>query len=217
MSRRLTAQESVLAALRADIRTGDLRPGDQIVQESLADRYGVSRVPLREALKTLEAEGQVEYHPHRGYFVVELSVDDLTEVYRLRELLEGEALRHAVPALADEDIEVIAELLDEVEAAAGRADVIAMAEANRRFHFAIFDAAGMPRLSRLLRQLWEATDAYRALYYQDPDNRDRVETEHRAMVAALRARDGEELVRQQDAHRARTVDSVRARLGHPTA
>lgn len=212
MSRRLTAQESVLAALHADIRTGELRPGDQIVQESLADRYGVSRVPLREALKTLEAEGLVEHHPHRGYFLVEMSVDDLAEVYSLRELLEAEALRQAVPLLSDVDIEVISEILDEVESAARAADVVSMAEANRRFHFAIFDAAGMPRLSRLLRQLWEATDAYRALYYEDPGNRDRVQHEHRAMIAALRARDAQELIRQQDSHRARTVDSVRARL-----
>ena len=77
--RRVTTQDVVLRALRKDLLTGQLGPGDQIVQESLADRYGVSRVPLREALKTLESEGQVVYYPHRGYFVAELSVDDLLE------------------------------------------------------------------------------------------------------------------------------------------
>ena len=100
VERRQTAQDTVLAALRADILDGTLAPGDQIVQESLADRYGVSRVPLREALKTLESEGQVAYYPHRGYFVTELSVADLLEVYRLRALLEAEAIRAAVPSLA---------------------------------------------------------------------------------------------------------------------
>ena len=210
--RRATAQDAVLAALRSDILTGDLAPGDQIVQESLAERYGVSRVPLREALKTLESEGQVVYHPHRGYFVAELSVADLLEVYRLRAILEAEAIRHAVPALADDDVDALADLLAEVDAAAADGDVMGMTAANRRFHFAIFDAAGLPRLSRLLRQLWEATDAYRALYFQAVGNRDRVGREHAAILAALRARDAERVIGLHDEHREHSVAAVRALL-----
>jgi DNA-binding GntR family transcriptional regulator len=210
--RRATAQDAVLAALRADILTGVLAPGDQIVQEALAERYGVSRVPLREALKTLESEGQVEYYPHRGYFVAQLSVADLLEVYRLRAILEAEAIRHAVPTLGDDDVAALAELVEEVDDAADRADVIAMTSANRRFHFALFDAAGLPRLSRLLRQLWEATDAYRALYYQSDANRTRVAGEHASMLAALRGRDAEALVRLHDRHRDNSVGAVRSIL-----
>lgn len=213
--RRVTAQDTVLAALRADILDGTLAPGDQVVQEALAERYGVSRVPLREALKALEAEGQVVYHPHRGYFVTELSIDDLLEVYRLRELLEAEAIRHAVPTLDDADVAALADLLGDVDDAAAAGDLIAMTAANRRFHFAIFDAAGMPRLSRLLRQLWEATDAYRAVYFQAGENRRRVAREHAAMLAALRARDAEAVVRLHDEHREHSVAAVRAILAGP--
>jgi DNA-binding GntR family transcriptional regulator len=210
--RRMTAQDAVLAALRSDILAGVLEPGDQIVQEALAERYGVSRVPLREALKTLESEGQVEYYPHRGYFVAQLSVADLLEVYRLRAILEAEAIRHAVPTLSDEDVAALADLLEEVDEAADRADVISMTSANRRFHFAIFDAAGLPRLSRLLRQLWEATDAYRALYYQSGPNRERVAQEHARMLAALRARDADALIALHDEHRDHSAGAVRAIL-----
>ena len=92
-----TAQEAVLAELRRAIVTGELAPGEQVLQDALAERFGVSRVPLREALKILEGEGQVTYRPHRGYFVAELDVDDLREVYRIRDLLESEAVRVAVP------------------------------------------------------------------------------------------------------------------------
>jgi DNA-binding GntR family transcriptional regulator len=214
-ARRVTAQDAVLRALRSDILTGRLGPGDQIVQDALADRYGVSRVPLREALKTLESEGQVVYHPHRGYFVAELSVDDLLEVYRLRTILEAEAIRHAVPTLSDDDVATLAELRDEIDLAANDGDVIAMTSANRRFHFAIFDAGGLPRLSRLLRQLWDATDAYRALYYSSADNRSRVAGEHEGMLDALRARDTERLVVLQDEHREHSVGAVRALLEPP--
>lgn len=212
MTSRPTAQDAVLSRLREDILTGVLGPGDQLVQESLADRYGVSRVPLREALKTLESEGQLVYHPHRGYFVVELSADDLREVYHLRALLEDAALRAAVPTLDDRDLDDIAELADEIEQAASEGDVRAMTEANRRFHFAMYDAAGMPRLSRLLRQLWEATDAYRALYYQGEDNRHRVTDEHARMVQALRAGDTDVVVALHDEHRAHSVTAVEALL-----
>ena len=210
--RKTTAQEGVLAALRSDILTGSLGPGDQIVQESLAERYGVSRVPLREALKTLETEGQVVYHPHRGYFVAELSVADLLEVYRLRALLEAEAISHAMPTFSDDDVDAIAELLREVEVAAAAGDVMAMTAANRRFHFAIFDASGLPRLSRILRQLWEATDVYRALYFQAEENRDRVALEHAAMLAALRRGDPASLIALHDEHRDHSVGAVRALL-----
>lgn len=208
MTTRVTAQDAVLSRLREDIITGVLGPGDQLVQESLAERYGVSRVPLREALKTLESEGQVTYHPHRGYFVVELSTADLREVYHLRALLEDAALRAAVPVLDGDDIEHIAGLAADIEHAAHEGDVRAMTEANRRFHFALYDAAGMPRLSRLLRQLWDATDAFRALYYQGLQNRERVTHEHDEMVAALRLGDIDALVRLHDEHRVHSVAAV---------
>jgi DNA-binding GntR family transcriptional regulator len=210
-----TAQDSALRALRTDIVTGRLKPGDQIVQETLAERYGVSRVPLREALKMLESEGQVAYYPHRGYFVAELSVADLLELYRLRSLLESEALSHAVPAMSDEDVDAVAELLDRVSAASAAADVLALTEANRRFHFAIFEAGRRPRLSRLLHQLWDATEAYRALYFQLPANRDRVEQEHGAMLAALRRRDTGELIRLHEEHRDHSVEAVSSMLADP--
>ncbi len=207
--RRMTAQDRVLSGLRTDILTGELGPRDQIVQEALAERYGVSRVPLREALKTLESEGQVVYFPHRGYFVAELSVADLLEVYRLRALLEAEAIRGAVPTLTDDDVASLADLLGDVVDAASRQDVLAMTAANRRFHFAIFDAAGLPRLTRLLRQLWDATDAYRALYFQESVNRSRVGKEHARMLLALRARDADLLVALHDQHRDHSVGTVR--------
>lgn len=210
---RPTAQDAVLKGLRTDILTGDLKPGDQIVQESLAERYGVSRVPLREALRILESEGQVVYHPHRGYFVAQLSLDDLEEVYRLRSLLEAEAIERAVPRLTDADLSDLGELLEAIDEAAAEEDVFAMTLANRRFHFAIFDASDMPRLVRLLHQLWDATDAYRAIYFHQQGNRDRVSHEHGQMLAALQARDAALLIRLHDEHRDHSVATVGALLG----
>ena len=208
-TRHVTAQDVVLDALRNEILSGALQPGDQVVQETVAERYGVSRVPVREALRMLEAEGQVVYHPHRGYFVAELSVPDLLEVYRLRELLEAEAIRTAVPRLTDSEVSAIAALLEQVTAASEAGDVMALTAANRRFHFAIFEESDLPRLTRLLQQLWDATDAYRALYFHHEANRRRVAREHARMMTALRKRDADALERLHDEHRTNSVGTVR--------
>lgn len=204
-----TAQQFVLEELRRAITSGELRPGDQIRQDALAARLDVSRVPLREALKSLEAEGLVVHHVHRGYFVAELSLADLEEIYRIRELLEGEAVRSAV-ARADEGLlDAVEELQRAVEEAAESGDVTEMAAANRRFHFALIEASGMPRLIRLVATLWDSTDAYRSLYYAEAGHRDLAVREHRAVIAALRDGDADTAVRRLDEHRTHAVAALR--------
>ena len=207
-----TAQEAVLAELRRLLVTGELAPGAPVRQEAVAERLGVSRVPVREALKVLEGEGALVYAPHRGYVVSELSVDDLVEVYRLRELLEAEAIRVAVPQLTDLDVDTIAAAAHQVDAAGSVDDLAAMTAANRDFHFLLFDAAGMPRLSRTLRQLWDATDVYRAVYFGATGNRERVSDDHAELLAALRHRDVRRAVAAQRSHRDHSVAAVSAAI-----
>ena len=201
----ITAGSVVLAELRRAIATGELTPGQQLVQESLAERFGVSRVPLREALQVLEAEGQVVHEVHRGYFIAELSLPDLIEVYRLRAVLEAEAARVAVPLLTDDDVETLAELAARIEQASDNGQVGPMIEANRAFHFTLIDAAAMPRLSRLVASLWDATDVYRSVYYGSATNRERVDHEHAAIMKAIRARNVTTLITELAAHREHAI------------
>ena len=207
-----TAQEAVLARLRQAIVSGELAPGEQVRQETLAQQFGVSRVPLREALKILEGEGSVVYRPRRGYFVAELSLADLLEVYRIRELLEAEAVRVALPQLTDADVAQMADAVQACEQAARSGDLVAMTAHNRRLHFALVRAAGMPRLERQIRILWDATDVYRSVYYASAQNRAAVQDEHRAILAAVRARDADAAVRLLDEHRAHAVGHLRTML-----
>jgi DNA-binding GntR family transcriptional regulator len=204
-----TAQEAVLAELRRLIASGGLRPGEQIVQDALAVELGVSRVPLREALKILEGEGQVTYVAHRGYFVTQLSLSDLLEVYRIRELLEAEAVQAAVPLMTVEDVERLEEAERDVQAAAEVADVVTMTQANRRFHFALIEACGLPRLVRLIALLWDATEVYRSVYYNEPCNREVVQAEHRAVVQAVKAGDAAEALLVLGRHREHAVAALR--------
>jgi len=216
-----TAQEAVLAELRRLITAGLLRPGQQIVQDALAVQFGVSRVPLREALKILEGEGQVTYVAHRGYFVTELSLSDLIEVYRIREILEAEAVSIAVPQMTAEDIDRLEGAERDVRAAADIADVVAMTSANRRLHFAILDACALPRLVWLIRLLWDATEVYRSVYYNDGHNREMVDSEHRALVAAVKAGDATAALVVLTEHREHAIEALRPVLeqagdGRPT-
>ena len=207
-----TAAETVLQELRSALTTGHLLPGQQLIQEDLASDLGVSRVPIRESLKILEGEGQVTYHPNRGYFVTELSADDLIELYRIREILEAEALAEAlakaVVEVSDADIADIEAILSKVNEAAKSGDVAVLAETNRAVHFAIIELSGMNRLSRLIRQLWDASDIYRTVYFRDPVNRERIHSEHQEIMDALKSRDAQALIRAQNNHREHAVQAL---------
>ncbi len=209
----LTAQEVVLQELRSALASGVLMPGQQLVQEDLAEELGVSRVPIRESLKILEGEGHVTYHPNRGYFVTELSATDLSELYRIRELLEAEALTRAVAEVRDADLKDIEEILNEVNAAAASGDVDALTQANRAFHLSIIELSGMNRLSRLIRQLWDASDIYRTVYFREESNRERIFAEHQEIFRALQARDAHALIKAQNHHREQAVQVLNTVIG----
>ena len=201
----VTAQEVVAAALRQAILDRDLKPGEKVRQEEVARRLGVSVIPVREALRALAGEGQVTYRPRQGYVVSELDVRDLAEVYRLRELLEAEAVREALPRLGDSDVDRVEALFEQVAAAASMSDAM---KANRRAHFLLFEAAAMPILLRHIAMLWDSTEAYRALYYSTTS----VDAEHRGIVEALRRRDAGAVLERLDAHRRHALDALTAAL-----
>lgn len=208
-----TAQEFVLGELRTMIVRGELKAAEQIKQDALAEQLGTSRVPLREALKILEGEGLVSYQPHRGYFVAELSAADLVEVYRIRQLLEDEAVATAIPRLTDADIEALQRAMSDVEAAGKAGDIAEVTASNRRFHFLLIEKANLPRLSRLIRQLWDSTDAYRAVYFAEPGNLGQVEAEHRQILDAIRERDVPRTIALLSTHRDHAVQRVSTVLG----
>jgi len=212
MLRNRTSQEHAVEWLRAAIVARELRPGERVVQEEVAERIGVSVVPVREALRVLEQEGQLTYRPRRGYFVTALSLADLDEIYALRALLEARAVRHALPLLDGEALERMELAARDCVDAAAAGDVAAELEANRRFHFAIMEVPGQPHVLRLIRALWDSTEAYRALYYNAAEERDAAVAAHDRIMAAVRAGEPEPLIAQLDAHRERALAVLRGIL-----
>lgn len=207
-----TAQAAVLAELRARILTGALGPGTALRQDDLAAELGVSRVPLREALRILESEGHVTYAAHRGYRVVELSLADLTEIYRLRAVIEDDLARSALAALGEQELASIRDAhaaLARLEAAADP-DLAELARANRAFHWAILRPG--PRADRVLTTLWDASDAYRAHWFALRTNVERGAHEHSEVLAACQRRDTEAVVRILDRHRSGAIAALESVL-----
>jgi DNA-binding GntR family transcriptional regulator len=184
-----------------------LLPGEKIRQVELAKRVGVSRSPLREALRTLESEGIVSYEVNRGYVVSRLDRDDLEQIYRMRALLEQELLS-AIVRPDGRTVRAIAKHNDEMVRAIEAGNVSAMLEANRNFHFAIFELSPLDLFFREVRRLWQLSEGYRATYLWLPETRARIVSEHDAMVTALREFDPGKLVELSAQHRTASEDVV---------
>lgn len=207
-----TAQDRAATALRAAILDGKLKPGQRVNQEEWAARTGVSLIPVREALGALAGEGLVTYRPRRGYAVTELDLADLEETYRLRRLLETDALRRGVPRARPADLAALRAEADACARASRRSDVAGQLAANRRFHDRLHALAGSAPLSRLIDLLWDSTEAYRALYYALEGEGEQADRAHRAILDAVAAGDAERATALQDAHRERALARLRDEL-----
>lgn len=202
-----TAQDVVLREIRQAIMTRRLKPGERVRQVDIANRLNVSSVPVREALKTLEAEGQVTYEPYRGYKVVGLSVAQLEEIYLARGLLEEEVTRRAVENLDERLIRRLEEALSRMDELARAGDVLGYTEANREFHFLLFERAGLPRLTHMIDILWQNSEAYRGLIF-GPEWSWQAHEDHRAILDACKAGDADRVVAAQERHRANAMANI---------
>jgi DNA-binding GntR family transcriptional regulator len=206
-----TAEGIAAAELRAAIVRGDLAPGDKIRQEATAQELGMSLIPLREALKTLASEGVVTYEPQRGYFVTELPLERIHELYLARNLLEAEAERLAVPKLDDDALEIMRAQVRAQRRAVAERDAVEMIAANRTFHFTIFQLCGNAWLVRFVTQLWDALEPYRVLSYRRmwlrPDDEllpEEILAEHDRVLEALESGDRDSALMLMREHRERS-------------
>jgi DNA-binding GntR family transcriptional regulator len=201
-----------LDAIRAAIINRELLPGEPVRADVIAAQLGISRIPVREGLRILEAEGLVVSIPNKGMTVAKMTPADIHEIYFLRRILETEAARRAVPALDAHRLEQLHELVREMDRALAADDLVDFFSANRRFHFTISEASGMSHLMSIIRTLWHKSDAYRSLYLADHGHRERVHGEHLGILEACQRRDVEQVIRLLDEHREHAEASILAVL-----
>jgi DNA-binding GntR family transcriptional regulator len=183
----------VLAELRNAILSGALPAGTLLRQEDVARQFGVSRPPVREALRQLEAEGLAVSRPRRGYAVASLDPADIEEIFEIRMLLEERAAFLAAQRRTDEDVRELEALLLEMEGIAtgqGR-DLERFMAANRAFHERILQTSGRRRLCRMMLGLRDNVERYVRMGASITGSMDRVRKEHRAILDAFRRGDAE--------------------------
>jgi len=201
-----TAQEAVLQEIRLRMLDGRLQPGQAIRPDAIGSELGVSAVPVREALRILEGEGHVHNRPHKGYVITELDFDDLNEIYRIRGLLENEAVRQAIPKLPAETVSTLRSIVGQMGEVGD--DVTGLTAINRRFHFTLFEAAEMPHLLRILRTLWDSSDRYRTRYLMAPEHRELVHEQHRRIMDAIADGDTDRVIREKALHRDHAITAL---------
>ncbi|QBI19908.1 GntR family transcriptional regulator [Egibacter rhizosphaerae] len=184
--------------LRTAILAGRLAAGSALVEDSLAARFGVSRTPVREALRRLEQDGLVQRAPHGGLEVRRYSADELDEVYEIRQLLEGYAARRAAEARRSSDLARIDTAHEQMAALRDEADGATRIAANERFHRAIWDAARKPTLRQSIERLHLHSVHHTTL--ADPERWAAALREHAAVRDAIAERDPEAAAEAMSGH-----------------
>jgi DNA-binding GntR family transcriptional regulator len=196
--------------IRDAILEGTLPAGSRIDQGQLASDLNVSLVPVREALKKLEAEGFVQIVPRRGAFVTKTSLMDMEDLYFARSVLEGQAAYHAAENLTDEKLALLKALETQMAKALDAHDFALFMRDNRTFHSTIYEAAGSHYLVNMITSLWELAERYRYQYIYLRDRAPIIKAEHRAILAACQKRDKSELRDAIITHMKHTLDGIRS-------
>ena len=203
------ATQRVASHLRSAILGGVLGPGDRVRQEDVAQQLGASRLPVREALQMLAAEGLIENEPNKGARVPRLSMHEVDVMYRMREQLEPLALAESLPELDDSDLDELSSLQQQIEA---DTDVGHFLDLDRQFHLLTYAGCRIEQLNTTVHRLWNSTQHYRRAYVQisGPGRMWVVNAEHRLLLDALFRRDETDAGRFLAGHIRRT----RIELGH---
>lgn len=205
------ASNRVAAHLREAILRGDIAPGDWIRQEEVAERLGSSRLPVREALRMLEAEGLTEHARNRGARVPALTRHEVEVVYRMRERLEPLALQESMPHLDEAALARLESIQQRIE---GNDDIVTFLDLDREFHLLTYSGCAHGHLDAVVTRLWNSTQHYRRLFVtlSGPGRRWVINAEHRLLLDAVRRRDAVDAERYLTGHIRRT----RIELGrHP--
>jgi DNA-binding GntR family transcriptional regulator len=197
--------EWIAAALRQAILRGEFKAGQPLLQDEVAARFGVSKIPAREALLQLKAEGLVSFYPNRGATVSELSAGEVNEIYIIRIALETLALRHALSHLTRADfvrLEGLIAIMDDER------DPLTWSELNWEFHAALYQPCGMPRLMAHIHMLHANVQRYLVGYLASQDYYGEAQRQHRAILRACRQGDIEAAADQLTEHLAQAAEKM---------
>lgn len=200
MNEYLPLRDVVFNTLRQAILRGELEPGERLMEIQLAERLGVSRTPIREAIRKLELEGLVLMIPRKGAEVAKISEKSLRDVLEVRRSLEELAIELACQRMGEEAIENLAAAQRAFAAAIESGDVMAIAESDEHYHDVIYQGTENSRLVQILNNLREQMYRYRLEYIKDEDKRQILLIEHETILKAIKNRHVSEAKEAMRAH-----------------
>jgi DNA-binding GntR family transcriptional regulator len=214
---RRVLRQDILLGLRAGILSGEIAPGTRLLEIPLATELGVSRGPVREALRQLEQEGLVEFFPHRGAIVVGVGESEIETIYAIRALLEERAFAKACRLVDDAELDSLAEMVEKMIEASEAGDTATVAEHDMHFHGRVVELSGFS----YLRRLWTSIDGVVRLRAARESERPELadarsarewllepSVEHRQLIEALRSRRPQTAAKAARAHITRALERV---------
>jgi DNA-binding GntR family transcriptional regulator len=189
--------------LRKAILGGAIGPGDHVRQEEVAERFGASRLPVREALRMLEAEGLIEHESNKGARVPRLNMHEVDVIYQMRERLEPLALSESMPYLTEDDILRLDRIQGQIET---NSDVGRFLELDREFHLLTYSGCQIDQLTAVVTRLWNCTQHYRRAFVSSatPRRTWMINAEHRMLLDAIERHDSTDAERYLNGHIRRT-------------
>lgn len=191
IERHQTLREKILETIRDAILKGSMKPGERVSEPELAERFGISRTPIREAFRQLESEGYLEVIPRKGAVVASLSERDIEEFYAIKIILEGFAARMAAEKLTVKDLERLESINERLGQIAKEGDVKNFFRVHNEFHEVFIKAAGNEKLYEMISQLVMRFKRLRLASLAQPGRMEISVEEHRNMIEAFRNHDGE--------------------------
>jgi DNA-binding GntR family transcriptional regulator len=190
IERHQTLREKILETIRDSILKGSLKPGERVSEPELAERFGISRTPIREAFRQLESEGYLQVIPRKGAVVASLSERDVEEFYAIKIILEGFAARMAAEKLSDKDIERLEAINQRLQKLADEGDVKNFFKVHDEFHEVFIKASGNEKLLELINQLVMKFKRLRLASLSQPGRMDVSVKEHEQLIDAFKKHDG---------------------------
>lgn len=207
ISTRIPAPDLVRDGLRASILAGAFEAGHQLRQDEVAEQFGTSRIPVREALRQLESEGLVIFHPNKGAVVRGLSLDDVLEMLDIRVALETRALKLAIPNMAVEDLDTAQEILDRYDETS---DPESWGEMNWRFHWTLYAPCNKPKLLAMIEANYGHVNRFTRAQVSLAAGKTRPQKEHHELLEFCREGKVQQAVDLLERHIEQTQKSVRA-------
>ena len=205
----LPLRDVVYNTLREAILKGELKPGERLMEMHLANKLGVSRTPIREAIRMLELEGLAVTIPRKGAQVAKMTEKDLQDVLEVRDALEGLAVVCACERMSNEQFEDLKAAMKEFVAAIKSNDVRKIAETDEAFHDVIYNAAANPKLQNIINSAREQMYRYRYEYIKDSSVYDQLIEEHNAIIEGFEKRDVSIVSEIIHTHLSNQMDAVR--------